>query len=275
MIFALLAAPAWAQEAAPSDAPHVIVVSVGGDAPEPLAREAREVVTAALERDGMRVMSEGDIALRVPPSRMRACDAIACAHALGVELGVATVAAVAVWMSGEAPGSVTVSLIVSETRAHTASEDVGEGGLAAAASAAVTGAQQARSRALLVEGSVDVETSVREAEQRATPPAPPPAERPVEQYVLPAIMGGVGLVLAAVSVYAYIGEQCFDRGPSGVCLRGDRPNIGLGAIMTTVGGLMIGGAIVWLVFGGEAQAGGPIDIVVGPEGGGLTWRGTF
>jgi hypothetical protein len=274
----LLAVSASAQEPASDEpapqAPHVVVLSMGGDAPEAIAREAREAVAAGLAQDGMRVLSEGDVALRMPPSRLRDCSDIACAHALGLELGVATVAAVTVWMTGEAASAVTVSLIVSETRAHTASEDV-RTNLAAASSAAVRGAQQARSRALLVEGSVDPERAVREAEERAVIPPPEAQERPIEQYVLPTIMGALGLVFVGTSVYALMDEQCSLRGASGVCLRGDRPNIGLGAILAVVGGLAVAGAIVWLVLGGQPQAGGAVDVVVGPDGGGLSWRGSF
>lgn len=270
----LLAAPAAAQEN--DAAPHVVVMSIGGDAPEAVAREAREAVAAALEGDGMRVLSEGDVVLRVNPARLAECRAIACAHAIGRELGVATVAAVAIWMEGERPASIAVSLIVAETRAHTAREELGARTIADAAAAAVRGSQDARARALLVEGSADPETAVEEAEQRAIPPPEPPRERSIEEYVLPAIMGAFGLALGGIAIYALLDENCERRAPSGLCLRGDRPNIGLGALTAILGGLSIAGGIVWLILGGRPPpSSGTIDVVIAPEGGGASWRATF
>jgi hypothetical protein len=280
LLFAALSCAARALAQEPEQqadtAPHVVVMSIGGDAPEAIAREVREAVGAALQRDAMRVMSEGDLELAINPSRLAECRAIACAHAIGRELGVATVAAVTTWMNGDTPRSIAVSLIVAATRAHTAREDLGERTIADTAAAAVRGAQDARARALLVEGSLDPETAVQQAEERAAPPPPPPSgERSLESYVLPAIMGAVGLGLGALAVYALIDENCAVRADSGLCLRGDRPNIGLGAVTAIVGGLLIAGAIVWLIVGGDAPPAQTIDVVVGPEGGGVSWRGTF
>src|SRR5690606_10887265 len=64
------AAPAAAQEAQHD----VVVLSVGGDAPEDAAREVRQAVAAALEADGLRVLPEAELALRVPPGRLHGCD---------------------------------------------------------------------------------------------------------------------------------------------------------------------------------------------------------
>ena len=130
------------EPAAPSEEQagyHVVVLSVGGDAPEAAAREVREAVAAALVEDGLRVMPEGDLALRFPPSRLRGCDSAACAWALGRELGVSMVAAVATWQREGRAASITVSLVVGERRAHAASEDVGERTIAQAAALAVSG----------------------------------------------------------------------------------------------------------------------------------------
>lgn len=290
-LLSLLAAPAAAQDvpAPPEDeaqAPggderfDAVVLSVGGDAPEAVAREAREAVAATLEGDGLRVYPEGELALRMPPARLRGCDSIACAYRLGRELGVSMVAAVATWSSDGAPSSVTVSLVVAERRAHAATEELGGRTLREAAAAAARGAQDARGRALLVEGSTGAASATEHAgdarETGATEIEPEaPRERPLEEYVLPTILGVVGLGLVAASVYALMPEQCELRGPSGACLRGHGPNVGLGAVFAVTGGLAVAGAILWLIVGGSPPTMGRIDVVLAPDGGGLSWRDSF
>ncbi len=274
----LAAAPAHAQEEAEAGS-HVVVLTVGGDAPEAIAREAREGVASALEADGLRVLPEGELALRMPPSRLHGCGSVACAWELGRELRVSMVAAVATWTSGGAASSVTVSLVVGERRAHAATEELGARTLREAAEAAVRGAQDARARALLVEGSSGAmeDEAEHEAEGGATPEIEPPLrrERSLEEWVLPTILGVVGLGLVAASVYALLPEQCDLRGESGTCLRGNGPNVGLGAVFAVTGGLAVAGAILWLIVGGTPPSLGRIDVVLGPSGGGAVWRDTF
>ncbi len=189
------------------------------------------------------------------------------------------VAAVATWTSGGAASSVTVSLVVGERRAHAATEELGARTLREAAEAAVRGAQDARARALLVEGSSGAaeDEAEHEAEGGATPEIEPPLrrERSLEEWVLPTILGVVGLGLVAASVYALLPEQCDLRGESGTCLRGNGPNVGLGAVFAVTGGLAVAGAILWLIVGGTPPSMGRIDVVLGPSGGGAVWRDTF
>lgn len=280
----LLAAPASAQDEAP--AYDVVVLSVGGDAPAAIAREAREGVTTALEADGLRVLPEGDLALRMPPSRLHGCDSIGCAWSLGRELRVSMVAAVATWQTEGSASSITVSLVVGERRAHAATEELGARTLREAATAAVRGAQDARGRALLVEGSTgaapdrtgaseEAEEDARDENAPEIEEAPAQRERSLEEYVLPGVLGVVGLALVAGAVYALMPEQCELRGPSNTCLRGNGPNVGLGAVFAVTGGLAVAGAILWLIIGGAPPTMGRIDVVLGPDGGGVSWGDTF
>jgi hypothetical protein len=282
----LVPVPAAAQDAprspAASEAPEAVVLTVGGDAEAADARVAREAVAAALAAEGLTVLPAGDVALRIPPSRLRACRETACARAIGAELGVSMVAAVATWSEDGAPSSLTVSLIVGPSRSHTATEPIGEEGLAAAARAAVTAAQASRRRALLVEGTASAgslaapdETDAVDEERIGAPDSPLQRERSLEEWILPSLLGVVGLGLVGTAVYALLDEQCDLRGASGVCLRGNRPNIGLGVLFSVVGGLSVAGAILWLVMGGQPPDMGDIDVVVGPDGGGMHWRGRF
>ncbi|HJL19939.1 MAG TPA: hypothetical protein RMH99_30020 [Sandaracinaceae bacterium LLY-WYZ-13_1] len=274
------AAPAAAQDEAADPSADVVVLSVGGDASEADARVVREAVAAALAADGLEVLEEGDVALRIPPARLRACGDTRCAFGLARELGAPMAAAVATWDGDDGPGSVTLSLVVGPERSHTATEEVGEGGVASAARAAVAAAQASRRRALLVEGtrrpepSPDPETDPR-AEAAAEEPSPLSRERSLEEWILPSLLGVVGLALVGVSVYAMLDEQCDLRGASGVCLRGSAPNYGVGVLLSVVGGLSIAGAVLWLVVGGQPPEMGDVEVVIGPDGGALSWRGRF
>jgi len=261
---------------ATAGAQDVVVLSLGGDAPSAVAREAREAVAAAIAAGGDSVMPDADLALQVPPARLAECRASACAYGISREVGASMVAAVATWMTDGAPSSLTVSLIVGPDRSHTATEEVGEAGLAAAARGAVEAAQASRRRALLIEG-----TSTPEPEAVETPDRPEidPAlggerddsplhsERSLEEWILPSLLGVMGLGLIGVSVYAMLDASCDVRGASGVCLAGSEPNYGLGVTFAVVGGLSIAGALLWLIMGGQPPQMEDIDVVTGPGGG--------
>ena len=258
-------------------AQDVVVMSLGGDAPAPIARQAREAVAAALTEDGLEVLPDADLGLRVSPSRLAGCQQSACAFAIGRELGVSMVAAVATWAAEGEASSITISLIVGPTRSHTATEEVTDGGLRAAARAAVTAAQSSRRRALIIEGSsspsVHAETprssSTGPGEEPAALPSVLQAERSLEEWILPSLLGVVGLALVGAAVYAMLGETCDQLGSSGVCLRGTRPNYGLGVTFAIVGGLSIAGALLWLIVGGQPTPMEDIDVVFGRDGVGV------
>lgn len=256
--------------------PDVAVLSVGGDASRSDARRARAAVAAALRGDGMTPLPDSDVSLRISPSRLSGCQETRCAFAFGAELDVAFVAAVTTWAGDDGPSSVTVSLILGADRAYAATEDVGGPGLAAAASAAVSGAQDARRRAVIVEGASSApdphEPDEEEDDRDETVLS---RERSLEEWILPSLLGVVGLGLVGTAVYALLDEQCEVRGVSGVCLKGSAPNYGLGILFSITGALSIGGAILWLIVGGQPQNAGSIDMVIGPDGGAVGYRGRF
>ncbi|MCB9593060.1 MAG: hypothetical protein H6719_10035 [Sandaracinaceae bacterium] len=262
-------------------AQDVVVLSLGGDAPAATAREAREATAAALQEDGLEVLPDADLGLRMPPSRLAACQRSACAWTIGRELEVSMVAAVATWMTDGQPSSITVSLIVGPDRSHTATEELGDRTLTVAAREAVTAAQAARGRALIIEGTTRPEQNVETPElpavtedgqsttQGDTEPRtddPLHAERSLEEWILPSVLGVVGLGLIGASVYAMLDVQCDAYGGSGVCLRGTEPNYGLGVVMAALGGLSLVGALVWLIIGGTPSSQGQINMVLGPQG---------
>lgn len=261
---------------AAADAQDAMVLSLGGDAPEEVAAQARSAVAIALQQDGLSLLSEADLAMRVPPSRLAECHATACAWAISVDLGVSMVAGVTTWATEGHAASVTVSLIVGTERAYTASANV-TGDNLAAARAAVTEAQNARGRALIIEGTATPDTHVEtpdEAEidesQQGTATDALHAERPLEEWILPSILGVVGLGLVGLSVYAMLDQDCQQFGATtGDCLRGSDPNYGLGVTMAVVGALSLVGAVVWLVVGGTPASQGDIDVVMDARGVGV------
>ena len=150
---------------------------------------------------------------------------------------------------------------------------MGEAGLDAAARHAVTEAQESRRRALIVEGTqAPVHTAATpEVAQVDDPHADDSLhrDRPLEEWILPSILAAVGLALTGAAVYAMLDEQCERVGGSGVCLRGSRPNYGLGATFSVLGVLSIAGAIIWLVVGGQPASTGDIDVVFDARGAGV------
>lgn len=260
-----------------------VVLSLGGDAPEGPAREARVRVASVLEGEGASVVPDADVAMRISPTRLTDCRAAACAVEIAGELEAERVYAVSVWMREGAPGSVTVSVIESESRSHSASAEVGEAGLLAAVDDALTQARGAQTRAAILEGPAvrrDPEDEEPEDPDRPTqveqPTSPLQTERSLEEWILPSVLGVVGLALVGFSVYALLEEQCTRRSTvSDLCLAGSSPNIGLGVTFAIVGTLSIAGAIIWLIVGGQPPEMEQIDVVFGPDGGGVQWRGNF
>lgn len=254
--------------------PIGLVLVLGGDDAAAGAR-ARAAVVERLDEDGLRALAEADVAMRVSPARVRACAATDCALSIGRAVGASMTVGITAW-GGEAP-TVTVTLVLGPDRSFTATEAVRNGAVEIAARDALVAAQAERRRALIVGGIVGSGTEQEAEEEDVNVPViedPVAAERPLEQLVLPTLLGAIGLVAVGVSVYAMIDEQCAVRGPvSGICLRGDGPNYGIGALLAVTGGLSIAGAILWLTLGGTPPEMGDIDVVIGP--GGAAVRGSF
>ncbi|MGE0791340.1 MAG: hypothetical protein AB7S26_37040 [Sandaracinaceae bacterium] len=271
---------------------EVVVLAMGGDAPRDASGRAREAVLSALVAEGAHVLPDADVAMRIAPSRLASCRSASCAWTIATELSVPTAATVALWMDGDALGTVSLSLIVSADRTFSGSAAVADGDLAAAATRALAEARAAQRRSLLVEGPAAARphdgedgssTDVTEPnplgpthlEPEQPGDSPFRAERSLEEWILPSLLGVVGLALVGLSVYALLDEQCDVRGASGDCLRGTAPNIGVGATFAVTGALAIAGGIIWLIVGGAPPNQERIDVVLGPDGGGAVWRGAF
>jgi len=272
--------------ASPARAADAVVLSVGGDAPAEAAMDARRAAAEVLGGDGVDVLPEADLAVRIAPARLRALSSLDEARALAFELEARLLVAVAVWRGAEgtAAGEVTVSLVAG-ARNFTATVAVGSEGTGAAAAEAVRAARRQQTEALVLLGPSAPDTRVRPAAEQsasgpdedvAPGPAAPPRAPQGQDVVAPTMLGACGLAGVGLGAYALLGEVCEVRGPSGTCLRGDGPNAPAGVTLAVAGGLSVVGAVVWLVTGAAALPTQPrIDVVLGPSGGSLGARGMF
>lgn len=277
----------------PAAAWGAIVLSFGGDGTDAMNAEARDGVTAGLVAQGFSVLDEAEIAARVPPARLSGAGSVDALRAIATELGAESVATVAVWTSDGAADSVIVSIApAAGGRSFSATEHVGEEGLAAASRAAALAALSRRTRAAVLAGgtgSVPTETETAleaeaSAEAEAEEDDPWAEEDPRSQGGPEAIFGivGPGLLLAlggagiGLGIYAVLDENCELRAPmSGECLRGDAPNTALGVLLIVGGVLSAGGAAVWWITGAASSSEPRVDGVVLREGGMLRVRGVF
>lgn len=269
-------------------AAEALVLSIGGDAPDALAREARDAVAAALTADGVSVVPEAELALRIPPARLRGLTSLQDARVLAFELEARVIVGVAVWMRAEseppAAESVAVSLLAG-SRSFSATCGVGEGGVAAAAGEAMRDVRQQQTRSMLVEGPGGGALEEEEEEGDESPgtgsgtgaggAAGRGDQTPGFDIVGPTMLGAFGAAGIGLGVYALLDGTCELRAPTGTCLRGDEPNVPLGVTFTVGGALALAGAVIWFVTGAVVVDTTPIEIVLGPEGGGVWARGEF
>ena len=246
----------------------------------------------ALTTDGVAVVPEAELALRVPPARLRAMTSLEDARVLAFELEARVIVGVAVWMRADAdpPAAESVAVsVLAGARSFSATRAVADGGVAAAAGEAMRDVRQQQTRAMLIEGAgmgsgepaapAEPEEDDQEEDDQETPAPPPPAppgdRTPGFDIVGPTMLGAFGAAGIGLGVYAVLDGTCELRGASGICLRGDDPNVPLGVTFTIAGALALAGAVVWFVTGSTVVDTTPIDIVLGPDGGTVSARGRF
>lgn len=278
-------------------AADALVLSIGGDAPAEVAEEARAAASAALEEDGASVVPHGEVVLRIAPSRLRGVASLGDARALAFELEARMIVGVAVWMRADADptaaDSVAVSLMVG-ARTFAATREIGEAGLAAASADAMHDVRGQQTRAVMIEGpggdagaANDADAAgggEGEGEGEAGDPATPPRSQtgtadttPAFDVIGPTMLGAFGAAGIGLGIYSVLDGTCERRAPiSGDCLLGEEPNLAVGITLTVAGTLAVAGAIIWLATGAAVVADQPrIDVVLGPEGGAVSARGTF
>jgi hypothetical protein len=283
-------------------AQDAVVLSVSG-APDGLAREAREVVARTLAAEGLAVVPDAEVALRVAPARLAAVEGLEQGRAIAFELEARVVVLVAVWLREEVDPPAAASVVVSlaaGSRTFSATEVVGEGVLESAAEAAARDVIAQRTRALLIEGGTAADRAgtaggtSRDAAASSGDPgaglhaeggsgpvasgaATSPSSGPGDAYdvIGPTMLGAFGLTGVGLGVFALIDGTCERLGASGACLRGEDPNVPAGVTLTIAGALAAAGAVVWFVTGATAGNQERIDVVVLPEGGAISARGRF
>lgn len=262
----------------PAQAADAVVLSIGGNAPESVAEQARAAAEAALLSDGAVVVPSAEVALRIAPSRLRAIASLADARSVAFDLEARMVVGVAVWMGGEGAESVVVSMLVG-SRTFSATREIAQADLEASVASAMTDVRGQQTRALMVEGpGADAEPAPEPAILARTTPEPPAADQTMGFDIIgPTMLGAFGAAGIGLGVYALMDGVCQARGPvTGICLRGEDPNPSVGVTLTVAGTLALAGAVIWFVTGATISSDQPrIDVVMGPEGGSFAVRGTF
>jgi hypothetical protein len=267
LLVLLAASPCAAQ-----DAERYLVAPLGGDAPEAMAVSACDAVRATLVAEGFAVIEPADVAT-IAPARFADAHHLEDLRPIATELGATAIATVAVWTSDGAPSSVIVS-IAPGTRSFSATETV-HASLEESARDALRAALARRRDALIV-GSGPAPTPA---------PVAPAASAPLIHddslfgIVGPGFLAALGAAGIGGGIYASLDETCDQRNPmTNVCLRGERPNYGLGVAFIAGGAVALAGAIVWWILGSssnETSAGPRIDIVTLPGGGYVSATGRF
>jgi hypothetical protein len=258
-----------------------LVSPLGGDAPDALSAEACDAVRATLLAEGFEVIDPADVAAAISPDRLTAAHRLDDLRPIATDVGANAIATVAVWTSDGAASSVIVSIAPGE-RSFSATESVTTS-LSESARDALRAALARRRDALLVSGSTS-EHEDDDDHERAHEPTPHANDGVIQNGQLfgivgPGFLAALGAAGIGGGIYASLDETCDQRSPTGVCIRGERPNYALGVLFIAGGALALAGAIVWWVVGSsseEVSSGPRIDVVMLPEGGGYVGtRGVF
>ena len=274
---AVLSVPARARAA------DAVVLSAGG--PGGLADEARIAAIDALAADGVAVVPDAEVALRIAPARLRAVAGIEQARGIAFELEARSAVVIAVWpREGVEPPqaeSVVISLFIG-SRSFSATEAVGEAGLTGAVAAAVRAVRSQQTQAMLADPDLGSGTGAGAgsgAGAASGPGAPeeaPPSGAPFYDIIGPTMLLAFGAAGIGLGAYALLDGTCERRGAMGTCLRGEDPNVPAGATLVVAGGLALVGAVIWFITGASVGSDQTrIDIVLGPEGGAVGARGQF
>jgi hypothetical protein len=282
--------------AAPVRAEDVVVLTFGGDALASHQRQAREAAAEALRSDGASVVPEARIAERIAAARLRSLTDLREARLIAFELEARWALLVQIEAREEVdppePTAVEVALLAG-ARTFRASEPVGERGLASAVAAAVRAVRAAQTRAVVIEGGSPAPSEggagavtgagggagagVRAVAGAASDAGGGAGAGAASDAVVgPTMLAAIGAAGVGLGVYAVLDGTCELRGASGICLRGEDPNIPMGVVLTVAGILALGGAAIWFLTGAGAPPAQPrIDVVLGPGGGVVTAEGRF
>lgn len=278
-------APSAAPTPTPASDERYLVVPLGGDAPEDMLAEALDAVRATLAAEGFSVVDPADVAT-IDPARIGAARRVGELRPIATELGASGIATVAVWTSDGAASSVIVS-IAPGARSFSATHAVEGAALGEAAALATRGALVRRRDALLVSAGTSADRSeeheLETGHAQVTTPPETHDDGVLQNGQLfgivgPGLLAALGAAGIGAGVYASLDATCDQYAAGGVCLRGERPNYALGIVFIGAGTLALAGAIVWWILGAqsdESSSGPRIDVVLGPEGGGLSARGRF
>ncbi len=267
-----------------AQAEDVLVLSLGGDADAALRAPVLQQVQDLLVADGFVVAGPNELVHRVPPSRL-APSTPAEAVTLAADLSIPRVVCVSVWAVEGRITELSLSLQAlsgrRSARDSTASSVVREPTDEARMLAVRTMVTQvlASERAASMLDPARVSTITPEPAPEETPqPTPgvlaPGEPEPLFGIIGPGLLTAIGAAGLGLGIWGVLDATCDLRGASGLCLRGESNNVGVGAVLIITGAASLAGAIAWWVITPATPASpSRIDIALGPSS--LHLRGTF
>jgi len=282
-LLALFVALATSLFVTTAQAEDVLVLSLGGDADAALRAPVLQQVQDLLVADGFVVAGPSELVHRVPPSRL-APSTPAEAVTLAADLSIPRVVCVSVWA---VEGHITeLSLSLQALSGRRSARD-------STATAIVQPTEEARAlavrtmvtqvlaseRAASMLDPARVSTVAPEPDPEETPqPAPgalaPGEPEPLFGIIGPGLLTAIGAAGLGLGIWGVLDETCDLRGASGLCLRGESNNVGVGAVLIITGAASLAGAIAWWIITPTVPASpSRIDIALGPTS--LHVRGTF
>lgn len=263
-----------------AQAEDVLVISLGGDADAALRAPVLQQVQDLLVADGFVVAGPSELVHRVPPSRL-APTTPAEAVTLAADLSIPRVVCVSVWAVEGRITELSLSLQAlsgrRSARDSTATAIVREPTDDARILAVRTMVTQvlASERAASMLDPARVSTVTPEPAPEETPDALAPGEpEPLFGIIGPGLLTAIGAAGLGLGIWGVLDATCDVRGASGLCLRGESNNVGVGAVLIITGAASLAGAIAWWVITPTVPASpSRIDVAIGPTS--LHLRGTF
>ncbi len=279
-------------------AEDLVVVALGGNASEAERAPVLAEVVRRFEAEGFAVLGPAELLHRVPPSRL-ALRSTEDAARLAADQSVPRVACVSVWVEAGAVHELSLSLhALSGARSVRESTATGaitaEAGLEAVLTAMVGRVLAAERAAVMLDpgsalGSAS-DTGSGSASDTGSGSASAsgsgsgsggvagsgtdPGPEPLFGILGPGLLAAIGAAGIGLGIWAVLDPTCDRRGVSGVCLRGEDNNVGVGVVLLATGALSLAGSIFWWITGARAPESEPrIDVVLGPGTAGV--RGSF
>ncbi len=247
------------------------------------ARAAR-AVQEALSAQGVAVMAQEDVQRRLAATQFAACaDSPECARKIARELNVDITVSVTVWKrdAQRAQQEVSVRLTTPDGRSADSARPIQTKDESVSSAALDTAAQDA-ARGALAQIRVPSPTQTplaNSSDTNQSQTSDNPSQHSgssYQQWLGPAILGGVGLVLATTAfIYGVIPDDCEVEDPQGTCHRGTTSDTPAIWIVGGAGLAAIAGAGIWLAINLSEENSSNNSTQLSLYPGGVSLRGKF